>query len=1043
MSAARSCGMVLLLAVRCLTAATGSGEISGTVLDWSGGCAPLASLTLVHQGTGSQREIVADAAGKYHASGLRAGLYTIVVQLSGTQISARVEEGQKIELNIVVARTGAAVDSALFRDLPFRQRDYLDAVRAAPNVTGGQQAGSIEGFGPYSTRGNSSLNSDGQRGQDNNFLLDGIDNNEPWSRGAVLLPSAESIREVNLHATYLGPEFGNAAGAVVDVRTHPGQRQFHGSAYEYFENSALNAADFFDRGETPRLAQNQFGGSVGGHIAKSSWFFFADADILRETSGLTVISTVPSAAEKAGDFGSVPIYDPLSLTQTSPGVFTRAPLAGNRIPLSRIPAAAQNLIALYPDPNLPGVLNNYLFTPALTNSSERFNIRTDRAFSARSALFARASYGQFLGNSPGALPNNDGSDPTQNADAMRSNLTTWGGAIGHTVAIRPDLVNELRAGTTIFDLVANPLDLGLSASASLGIPGLSHQGLPGVLTSGFAQLGAAGPTPLTIRSTSVQVSDTLGWNSGRHHWKFGLQAIRRFADGTASQFTGRGTFTFTPDYTDQPGVNNTGSALASLLFGYPAEIRRDVQFHAYHLRGWEWSGFAGDEIQLTRKLTIQAGIRYSLLPAITEADNRLVNFNFDHVNPALDQSAALPTNWRAIAPRVGFAYDIFGNGSTLLRGGFSTAYDTGAYLWEGSLARNQPYASRQDYFSGSLFLGPNLTAGLPAPQPIALTDRETLNRVGGAIYAIEPKAYTPYADLYGIWIEQRLRPTVTLEIGGTGSMGIHLYTLKDVNQVPFPGPWQPSSRRVYWSAQDLSRIESLDYAGGSTYYAGHVRLHGRLAPRLPILMSYTFGKSIDDATAPLNDQQSRPAGPQNFSDPGGARSPSPFDVTQRLAITALYEFPFKNTLLSHWRAASVITAQTGLPFTPQLAVNGLNNGDFQLPNRVGGGSLPAGQQSYLHWFDTGAFQTPPLYQYGNSGYDILRGPGLATLDASLARTFKLTESLGIEARAEAFNLLNRANFALPNRILGLNSSGTINHTITPARQMQLVIRAEW
>lgn len=1036
------------------------------MLEWNGGCAPLANLTLVHQETGSQREIVTDPTGKYHVSGLLAGPYTILARSVGTsasaEVSAVVEEGRKTEITIVLSNAGATMESNGSRDLAIPRRDYLNLIRQSPEITGGQQGGNIEGFGPYTPRASSSFNSAGQRGQNNNFMVDGVDNNEVWVRGSVLRPSAESIHDVNLQTNYLPAEFGNASGALLNVDTRSGENQFHGSIYEYFENSAMNARNFFDGRDKPRLAQNQFGASLGGPVRANQWFFFADWETTRERRGLTVVSTVPSVEEKTGNFGTTPIYDPLSLKRNN-GVYLRQPLPGNRVPESRISEAARNLMNLYPDPSLPGSVNNYVSTPTQSANDGRFNLRTDKIFSARSALFARASYERYAGRSPGAFPSDaggfSGSDATQHADGMNTGLATWGGAISHTFAIRPGLLNEFRAGITRFDLKANPLDLGFNASA-LGISGLGDDGLPNVLPAGFAQLGAAGPTPLRIRTTTYQVTDTVSWFAGRHTWKFGLQAIRRWADGTASEWNSRGTFFFTPDYTSQPGVDNTGSSLASLLFGFPAESRRDVQFAPYQLRGWEWSGFIQDQIRLSSRLSIQLGVRYSLLPPVTESQDRMVNFDFDHDDPALNQFAGkagvnryagLPVNWRAIAPRAGFVFDVLGDGSTLLRGGFSTGYDSGAYLWEGSLARNAPFASRQDFFNGSLFTGRSLTDGLPIAQPVALADKAALNRMGASIYAIESKNFTPYADLYSVAVERRLRPQLTLEIGGTGSMGIHLFANKDLNQEPFPGPWQPSAGRSLWSLPSLSRIDYFDFAGGSTYYGAHAQLRGELARGLRVVASYSFGKSLDDAAAPGSNQQSRPAGPQDLSDPGGARSASPFDVSQRLVISGLYELPFRRAWLAHWRSSVVVTAQTGLPFTPELAVNGLNNGEFQLPNRVGDGSLPSGQRSYLHWFNTSldrsdpahAFETPALYQYGNSGFDILRGPGLASVDAALARTFAVTERLHLEMRAEAFNLLNGTNFALPNRILGLDSSGVISHTATPSRQLQLVVRAEW
>jgi hypothetical protein len=235
-----------------------------------------------------------------------------------------------------------------------------------------------------------------------------------------------------------------------------------------------------------------------------------------------------------------------------------------------------------------------------------------------------------------------------------------------------------------------------------------------------------------------------------------------------------------------------------------------------------------------------------------------------------------------------------------------------------------------------------------------------------------------------------------------------------------------------------------------------------LAPGLRVLMSYVYSKEIDDSISPFTNPESRPDGPQDLYDPRGNRSPSPFDITQRAVLSGSYDLPYKNVsgqgahslasmLFADWRISALVTIQSGFPFTPELAVNSFNNGNYQLPDRIGNGALPSGQRSYLQWFNTtldpstpgAAFQVPPLLQYGDSGFDILRGPGLATVDTALARTFRLSERVRLEVRGEAHNLQNRTNLALPERYLGVESSGVISHTITPARQIQFGARLGW
>ena len=1061
--------IVLLLCSHAL-AADGYGNLSGTVFDSAGDPAPLAHVTLARRPAGPHREVVANQQGNYEVQRLAEGTYTVLARSPRTSASTRVtviiRAGETVALPMVLSETWLAVKS----QPPLDGSHYLDTIRNASEVTRGQEGGNIEGYTPYSPRGNAALNSIGQRGQNNNFRVDGLDNNEPWLRGVVLEPPGEAIQSVSLAAVYLPAALGHATGSSVDVGTKSGSGRFHGAVYERLRNSVLNARNFFDGAAKPGLTGNQFGAGLGGPIRPDRWFFFADSEWLRERRGLTLISTVPTVDEKDGNFGVVPVYDPHTIIQRSDGIFIRQPFAGNRIPETAIPQAARNVIALYPDPNLPGAANNYRFTPAEVRNSGWLNGRSDKILSAASTLFARFSYERQNRQSPGALPAGS-SDVAQHADGAVTNLTAWGGGISHTYVIGPATINEFRAGITRLDLSGYPNDRGVDASALLAIPGLGAGGLPVISPTGFATLGAAEAVPMSLRSTSYQVEDTVLWKTARHTWEFGLQAIRRHVDGDVPEWTSRGTFFFSPDYTGLPGMAGTGHSVASLLTGYPLEVRRDVQFAPFQLRGWELAGFVQDELRIWKRLTVQVGLRYSLDPPLTEAQQRMVNFNYSRVTPALDQFAGqggvnrfggLGFDKRTLAPRLGFAVDLFGNGATVLRGYFSKSYDAGAYAVLGNLARNPPFAARLDQINGTFQLGPSLAAGLPEARPVALLDTATLNAAQGAVYAIEFRDYTPYSNQWGLAVQQRLRPRLVLEIGGAGSMGMHLLEAYDSNQ-PYPAP-TPYNYPRYPYRPYFGRIDYLGFAGGSTYYGGQVKLAGQATARLQLLMTYRFAKSVDDSNPPGTGQESRPTGPQYIYNLRGNRSPSPFDIAHRLVVTASYELPFRKAaagagvherlfqaVLADWRAGAIVLMQTGLPFTPQLAVNSLNNGGYQLPDRVADGALPASQRSYMHWFNTSldpadpnrAFEIPALYQYGNAGFDILRGPGMATVDASLARSFQVGERLRLETRLEAANLLNRTNFALPNRILGLEASGVISHTSTPARNIHVGARLQW
>ncbi len=961
------------------------------------------------------------------------------------------------------------------RELPLPARNPLDLVRTWSEITPGQQGGDLEGFGPYGFRGNSGLNAFGHRSQSNSFLLDGFDNNDPWIRGPLLAAPLNSIFELAPLSGYISPEYGRAAGLVLNVTTRSGSNALHGSIFGFRQTSAMAARNYFDGADKPGLSHTETGVSAGGALRRDKWYWFLETQTRSDNSGQTVISTVPSTTQKLGQFPSgVIIYDPATIFQTGPELYQRVPFPGNSIPAQRISPAARNLFSLYPeqnrlgnpgrvamirsgnfsstpDPNPPVIANNYGFTGTRTGDTNSLLLRSDYTISPASRLFVRLNYETGKDRAPGAFASSAGfagSDAAQNATAVNTDGTWLGGALSFSRTFHQNFVYEARFGVT-------------SGSLHARTPGSAA--IPNYVLSGYASLGAATAAPFDVRTVNYDIETSLSLRTGRHMLRAGLQLFRRRANGNASEWNPRGTYFFKPDYTGQPGIPYTGDSFATFMLGYPSEIRRDVQGSDYHLRGSEFAGYVQDSFSLGRLLTIEAGVRYSLLPPLAEANDRMVNFNFNS-SPALswfagqggvDRYAGVGYKKGTIAPRIGFAFDAFGNGSTVVRGSFSQAYDTGAYLTMGRLARNAPYASRLDAIYGTFQLGARLDDGLPAPVFAPLSPSTVASGgAGTAIYAVEPAGYTPYSDQWSLSLAMRLSREISLELGGMGSMGMHLYSAYDFNQ-PYPAP-TPYSWPRYPYEPYHGRIDYLGFGGGSTYYGGVAKLRGRWRS-VDFLLSYTHGKALDDASEPSSDQASRPAAPQYVYHLRGARSVSSFDVAQRLVWTASYDIPVRGGIrsgiaagiLSNWRIQAVTTAETGLPFTPELAINSLNNGGIQLPNRVGDGSLASGARTAQLWFNSSlagaghAFEVPALYQYGNSGFNILRGPGLFTIDGSLGRAFTLRGDLRLRARAEVYNLANRTNLALPNRVLGTAPAGSISHTATRARAFQLAASLDW
>jgi hypothetical protein len=1001
------------------------------------------------------RAVVHVASGSYRVTAESA----VAIQVSQL---VNVSAGQVVNLALRLSQTPVP-------DVPLRPVDLL--LRQA-EIEPGEPGGFIEGAPPYGILGDQAVNTEGQRSQNNNFLIDGFDNIDIWTRAPALLLPSDSISQVTLSTGFIPAEFGHALGATLALPTKSGSDQLHWGLYDYFQNSYINSRNFFDAFQKPGQVSNQFGLSIGGR-AHRGIYFFLNGEALRDRDQLTVVSTVPTTAEKSGVF-NVPIYDPTTISTPDGVNYSRQPFPNNKIPLSRIPQSSQAVLALYPNPNLPGVANNFLYSPTAVDYDNQFLARTDVTLTPRNTFFIRYNMDDPYQLSPSALPGS-ASDYAQGAGDENIRTHSWSAAFSDAHIITLAISNTFRLGISSANLNVVSNDQGVNASTLLGVPGLTTAGLPSIEPTGYTELGAFGPAPLQIRTESAQVEDDVAWTTRKHAFHFGFQAIRRYADGNASSWTDRGTFIFTPDYTSQPATP-TGNSIASLLLGYPDEVRSDTQLSEYHIRDWEWSGYVQDQLRLGRRLTLEAGIRYQYFPPVSEAHNQLVNFNFSHADPALTQfagqsgvndSAGLSALHFGFAPRAGFALNLgtaranprtklLGNpigkmladifaGPWVLRGGFTTNFDTGAYMYQASLAQNPPYASRYDLINGEFALGSTLAQGLPPAVSIAPTTAN-LNASATPVYAIQRGDYTPYAEQWNLFLDHQILSRLAVEIGGIGSRGVHLFEAYNANQ-PAPGPYPFTAPREPYSPYDWP-IDYFGFGGESSYWAGVAKLNGNIWHGIVLQLSYAYSKSIDDAATPAIDPQGRPDVPQNIGDPRANRAVSAFDVPQRAVLLGEYLIPFQQLMIANWRVDAQVTLQSGFPFTPQLATSTLNNGSYQLPDRVGSGALSSGR-SYQEWFNTAltgpnaAFAIPPPYQYGDSGIDILRGPGLATVDLALARTFSLSRRLRLTLRLDAFNVLNRANFGLPDRILGVDDSGVIDHTITTARRFQLSVRVEW
>jgi len=1110
--------LVGLAASPALFAQSASGTILGSVHDASGASIPGAAVSIVNQQTGFRREVPTDSNGDYELPYVPLGDYVVSAKAKGFKTVDRsgvtlvVDQKARLDFTLTVgdvnetvtvteaaplvktdsSEMGEVVQQKTVQDLPLNGRNYVQLVFLTAGVTTGQQGGNIEGTGAFVQRGTGSFNANGQRGQNNNFMVDGIDNNESWINTTILQPSVEATREFKVYTANAPAEFGRASGGMVNVQTRSGSNDFHGSAFEYLRNAALDARNFFqrktpqDQRRIPNFVQSQFGATFGGPIKKNNWFIFGDYQGFRQALGLDVTSTVPSVAQKAGNFGATNIFDPITtrLDPANPANYIRDPFPGNIVPANRIPSQARALVNLYPDPNVAGTaVNNYFFSPSKYQTDDAFNVRSDKIITEKNTMFTRVSRGRDITSLPGALPapaNGPnvgpyaGADNGQSADSADFNLVTWGGVLSDTHVFRPNLVNEFRIGFSRFDLHALPKNMFINAAAAIGIPGINDAlppysgGLIGVRPTGYQMLGNITPIPSISQNTNYQLSENLTHIIGRHSMKYGFQVIRRHLNFFESQDPARGFFNFDPTFTNLPSTGAGGNTIATLELGFPYQITRTALQGTFGLRAWEYSFYAQDDFKVSNRLTLNLGLRYELFPPLTEVEGRIANYNFSSTDPALsnianvtgDKYAGRKIDPHNFAPRVGLAYSLTPSGHTVVRASYGIHYVSVHYAGQGAIGRNPPFMPTQAFIPGSLFVGRNVADGLPIPVPTPLDTAAKLNAAGGSIYAVQLDTHTPRAQQWNFDVEHQLAGGILLDVGYVGTHGSHLFSTYNLN-LPSPGPTPLAARRPIQLLNNLPTINYFGFFGDSNYQGLQTKVVKRFSHGLEFLATYTWAKSLDDAIAGSSGQKGRPnpnAQYQDINNIRSARGLSSFDLAHRFVFSGYYTLPFGQNgsgltkrILGGWQFNTIVTLQTGPPFTPTLASNGLNNGNFQLPNRIGNGALPDDQRTIQQWFNTSisptdpnrAFSVPGAYVFGNSGYNILRGPGLQTVDLALHKNIPITEKLKLQLRGEAFNIMNNANFALPNINLGTAAAGSIGSTITTSRQIQVVAKVEF
>ena len=1087
--------LVLLLSAPALRAQAVSGTILGTVQDSSGAAVPGTSVTIVNSETGLVRSVISDSAGEYNVPSLPPGMYNVSGEMKGFKkvsiagIRLNVDQKARVDLKLDIgdvtesvqvqaavplvqtdsSELGVTVNETQVKELPLNGRDFVQLTRLIPGVSRGVPGSNNDGASNEGWRMSSTFVANGMRTRDNNFLLDGIDNNELNLNTVIIFPSVDAIEEFKVQTSTYSAEFGRANGGVVNLQIKSGTNQFHGSGFEFLRNDKFDANDLFNNKfgrAKPAFRQNQFGGTLGGPIRHDKTFFFMDYQGWRVRNALTYSSTVPTDLMRAGDFSELnrTIYDPLS----------QQPFSGNRIPASRYDVVSKNIIEqLYPTANVGGqrsstgqIINNFLYNPTLQRQDDQFDVKVNHRISEKNQFFARYSFErseQFL---PASLPHGDAGATTGNGAGL---IRTQGLSLNDTHTFSGRWLNEARFGMNRWGLIFNPIDVNTNLAEKVGIPGVNIADTATAMSQivfspgDIRGVGSGGNAPELNYFTTFQYLDNVTYTRGRNSLKMGVNVIRRRKNKINPDNT-VGNFSFATALTSNCAgiasgctINpNTGFTVASFILGYPSSVSRALLLGIAGERKWEYGAYVQDDLRVTKRFTLNIGLRYEYFSPPVEVADRQSNFDpvtGRFVGASEDATIAGNKVGRGLMypyrrdwePRVGMAYDIFGSGKTVLRSGYGISWSNPFTGGSGSKTKNPPYLL-STALTTTLLPTLRIDNGIPPPPPIDFTTPPQ----GSARSLFDIHDSDGYAQQWNVNIQQQIGRDFMIETAYVGSHGSHLMMKQDINQAPAAlGVTNSDVNRPYIRISPLLRgLSQVESRGWSTYNSLQLKVTKRFSRSFMLLNSYTYGQVLDIAS----DSESGTLNAWNFNQD---RGPASFDIKHLWTTSWIYELPFgkgkrfasgwnplADRLISGWQIAGILFFRSGLPFTVSQQTGLLSTGTGNRPDRIASGTLD--DPTPDRWFDLTAFRptSDNTGTYGNAGRDILRSPGQAQADLSLVKNTRFRDRFEHQLKFEFFNAFNHPQFAGPGSTIGTATAGVISSLLynTPMRQIQIAMK---
>jgi len=1052
---------LLLLNAASAWAQVDRATLSGIVRDPAGAAVPGATVIVTNLATNVEARQVTVEAGAYQINNLIPGRYRVDVELTGFKKSTQIvtlEVGQRSRLDVELAvgqftetvtvgettqllntndaTLGAVIPQMQVANLPLAIRNWDDLLALVPGVQGDRYT---EQGGGTSFGRTGGINVHGARALQNNFLLDGVDNNSISENVQELTtqvsrPSVDAIQEFKVVTSPYSAEYGRSPGAAVSVSTKSGTNDFHGTGYEYFRNESFDSIDFFSKranAAKPANDQNQFGGNLGGPMVKGRAFFFADYEGTRITRGVTRLTRVPTLDDRAGVF-STAVRDPV----------TGQPFANNTIPANRIDPYAAAILDMVPLPNQAGA-NNFFRTGDLLDNSDRLLGRADWHPSTHDSIFARYIYSNRKRQIPGAF--GGVVDGTGTSAFGNQTIQTNGMVGGWTRILSAAMVNEVRLSYSRSESDAVQQPFGIQPPSAATIPGsvtdpLVAGGLPGITIdgyfggSGLGRIGSPDFLPKFQHTNQFEILDTVSWIHGGHALKAGADLImpmrNQFMDVPAT----RGALRFRNGF--------TGNPMADYLLGYVSDLQLSNVWVVQQRHSAQMF-FVQDDWKPTSRLSVNLGLRYDYMTPATEATNAQTNFDPSGAGAlvfasdgSLEERALVQPDRNNFAPRLGVVYRL--DDKTTVRGGWGLFYNLFDRVGsEDQLALNLPGLVNKTITQTSGAPVFFLQQGFPA----GFLNAPNLDPAAGQLKAVRVRSVNhddPSTTISqaSAGIQRELPGTMVLSADFVYSRGWNLATLVNLNQ-PLPnaagnnalGPLPyPNFGFIEWRATN----------GKSDYKGLDLGVEKRYARGYAFGVAYTIGKSQDNASEQLTTQGSN-AFPQNARDFGPWFGPSDYDVRHRFSANFVWGLPLgSNVFARDWTVSGIFTAHTGRPFTVNQSGNNVGTSMTGLPNVAGDTDGP---QTIDQWFNTAAFQAVPSGTFGNEERNRLTGPAFKNFDLTIQRQIRFGGRATATLRWDLFNLFNTTNFGLPNRDLTSAATfGTISSLSSDPRTMQIAAR---